>query len=95
MRDTYTFRRPETDRPVPFAELDEFEYVGTAERGDGHQIHLHRHPHTGEWHNLDAQGRLYQFAGADPDDQSEGWFVRTIAAPGNTAVDGGVEPGTL
>jgi len=95
MRDTYTFRGPETDRPVPFAEPGEFEYVGTAERGDGHQIHLHRHPRTGEWHNLDAQGRLYQFAGADPADQSEGWFVRTIAASGNTATADGVEPGTL
>lgn len=95
MRDTYTFRGPETDRPVPFAEPGEFKYVGTAERGDGHQIHLHQHARTGEWHNLDAQGRLYQFAGADPADQSEGWFVRTIAASGNTATADGVEPGTL
>ncbi|NCG23534.1 MAG: hypothetical protein GWP47_05320 [Actinobacteria bacterium] len=95
MRDTYTFRGPETDRPVPFAEPGEFKYVGTAERGDGHQIHLHQHARTGEWHNLDAQGRLYQFAGADPADQREGWFVRTIAASGNTATADGVEPGTL
>ena len=95
MRATYTFHCPETDRPVPFAEPGEFKYVGTAERGDGHQIHLHQHARTGEWHNLDAQGRLYQFAGADPADQSEGWFVRTIAASGNTATADGVEPGTL
>ncbi|MBT5581001.1 MAG: hypothetical protein HOH36_16850 [Acidimicrobiaceae bacterium] len=95
MRDTYTFRCPETGRLVSFAEVDEFEYVGIAERADGHQIHLHRHPHTGDWRNLDAQGRLYQFAGADPDDPREGWFVRTIAASGNTATADGVEPGTL
>ncbi len=83
----YRFRPPDIAADRPFAGMDELDYVGVAQRGDGHRIHLFRDRATLAWLNLDERGNPYQFAGLDPDDRTMARFVRSIrpGKPGNTA----------
>ena len=89
MSDNYTFCPPELPSFALSSyelssELADYDYVGVAERADGHRIHLHRHHQTRQWLNLDERGHPYQFAGIDPVDSSQARFVRSLRSTAAT-----------